>query len=566
VIALVALFACTPGGAGGGASSAPPPTSGTTPPTPPGTTTPPTTPPCATTLEGSASLESQADVDALAGICIVTGDVVIGATGLAAVALPELREIGGALAIDGTEPVVVTLGALETVGAVHVTRGTVTLDAPALTSAGDLLFDRVDALALDVPALAEVDLVRLDSETHLQSWPFAGLTHAGELSLAFEDPAPDLSLPVLAEVTGALSLETGFLVGCGATVVDLPALALAGDLTLGACRLEAHLPALVTLTGNLLVPYATDVDALDLPLLREVHSLAIDFPWERGLERYDFPALEVVHGTLGLWSGISAPVLTAVEGDAVPLATLSFELSNDALFVRTCDQTEISLPSLAAIGGYTAILDDAGAQCPGVAPVAVDLSSLGAVAGGMVLSFFGAADVDLAALTTADTLSVGGGTTWNLPSLVEVTDALTAGDVAFPALATAGDVTVVGDAALPALTTVSGKLFVQYGSPVVSYPSLVSASELQIWSDDTTTVDLPALTAVGPSARFTPYGLTISGAAQVTSVSAPALVLVDGPLALSANPQWCSSAVNALIAGIPTVTGSVTTGGNNDGC
>ncbi len=180
----------------------------------------------------------------------------------------------------------------------------------------------------------------------------------------------------------------------------------------------------------------------------------------------------------------------------------------------------------------------------------------------LAITPFGAADVDLGALTTADYLTLTGGGTWNVPALTSVSTRLTVGDVPLPALTTAVDITVVGDAELPALASVSGFLLIQYGSPQVSYPALTWASELEIMSDATVHVAMPALAAIGPSPKFSPVGLMITGAIALQSVDMPALTTVDGPLTLTDNPQWCNPGASALVNQLTTITGPI----DVDGC
>jgi hypothetical protein len=220
-----------------------------------------------TTLNGSVQILNQADVDALAGVQTITGNLVIGddnqAIALTSITLPDLQAVGGNLdARVAARPLglldEIHLPELETVGGFArafrtVTDEVVTWDAPRLRTIGS--FFEIEATNINLSCVESANLVEILSDAAIDVFTFPRLQTAGS-NLQIKVTAQEIDLPELVstadlELAGMNRLATlsaPKLVDSGIDLRSLPALS---SVTFGA---STHIPFV----------------SLDLPSLHDV--------------------------------------------------------------------------------------------------------------------------------------------------------------------------------------------------------------------------------------------------------------------------------------------------------
>ena len=121
-------------------------------------------PPCRT-VEGAVQIKNSLDAEALADVCIITGELKVSAPDLTALSLPRLVSVGGELSIVGKKAALATLSlpVLQKVaGLVNISGNPklAELSLPALETIGESLsvFSNPAMATLSLPALTTVRL------------------------------------------------------------------------------------------------------------------------------------------------------------------------------------------------------------------------------------------------------------------------------------------------------------------------------------------------------------------------------------------------------------------------
>lgn len=171
---------------------------------------------------GNLTIRSQEDLDLLANIQVVTGDLLIEASPVAGLTLPSLRVVGGVLSLNARDgglrdalaaPVDLTqvsLPALERAGTLeaHGLPALTTLSAPKLARLGTLSVSGNPTLtALALPALREVQYLYGSSNAALTSVSLPELRRAYSFSVTYNDLLTALSAPRLADVEQLFDVE-----------------------------------------------------------------------------------------------------------------------------------------------------------------------------------------------------------------------------------------------------------------------------------------------------------------------------------------------------------------------
>jgi hypothetical protein len=122
---------------------------------------------CNKVFEDDHYIDNTADIDALAGTCEVTGDLVVYTSSLTSLSLPQITEIGGALSVLHNDTLTsFELPNLKSVGDYVTVENNLALtsfDLPALTDVGEGEFDNVSVKYNDV--LVSFDLSSLTRVT-----------------------------------------------------------------------------------------------------------------------------------------------------------------------------------------------------------------------------------------------------------------------------------------------------------------------------------------------------------------------------------------------------------------
>lgn len=352
---------------------------------------------------GDVVVESQADLDALADLSVVHGDVIIcSVIEILTIDLPNLTEVDGNLLIFSNP-------------------GITSISIPALTSVGANGYSQRPWHGLLIDANAVLTGINLDTLRSVDQHVWLGSN----------DALTDFDLPGLVRVSGSITLKatkvtsvTGFgslrTVGSGLTFFDNTALtSIAGFANLSTISndLVVSRSGQDTETESDDGPGNSALTSLSLPLLHVVgRELTIDNAPLLGT--LDLPLLRVVGDELTL-DGTALTDLTGMVGLEIVGTDLTIK-ANAALL-------SASLPALTSIGGFAAIIGNAAMTDIGmplltyigddltirenVTLTGIDLTLLGAIGGN--LSFIGNTGLDCAVATglrDAVTLANIGGT------------------------------------------------------------------------------------------------------------------------------------------------------------
>jgi len=175
-------------------------------------------------VDGTVTIDTAADVDALAGIDRIDGDLVVRARELDAIALPALVEIAGSLQVQYTTRLRgLSLPALTTIG------GDLAVDDNRALAALELPIVRAGAVEiLDNPALGAIALAKLDEtgDLFIQDNPAAitldlsALRSAAQVDVSLQDGLTALVLPELKLIRTGLVMDSN----PALTRAELPAL------------------------------------------------------------------------------------------------------------------------------------------------------------------------------------------------------------------------------------------------------------------------------------------------------------------------------------------------------
>jgi hypothetical protein len=301
---------------------------------------------CDTALVGDYRIDGEDALAALAGIRVITGTLTIDAPALTSVALPELEYLGGGL--DASNVAALTtldLPALRHVG------GKLELRAGALASL-DLssLASVAGALAIVAPALPALRLDALDSvggrvdlEVLASELAFPELREVAD-TLVILRPVESLSFPRLESAGGLALLQPASL-----RRVDAPSLRqVSGRIDLGAFVGESLSFPSLEVAGEIFIAHSDTLVQLSLPALHTVTAL-LTIGDATQLVRLDLPVL----GSAENLTLRELPRLTSVELPA--LRSVTDELN---LWFLTRVQT-LSAPQLSEVGSLSISGDDA---------------------------------------------------------------------------------------------------------------------------------------------------------------------------------------------------------------
>ncbi|XYI02278.1 hypothetical protein ACMHYB_21910 [Sorangium sp. So ce1128] len=304
---------------------------------------------CGASLVGDYAVTDLDDLRALEGIRVITGTLTLLPELATVVSLPDLVYVGGsfevehayalerlelpALAQVGGDLSVIFAPALRSLSLPSLARvgGALGLswvdqltaaELPELAEAGARLEPRLDAIAIQADALAELampSLRRSGGGIHLRGAAlervaFPALIEAGRFELWDSLAVQALEFPVLEAVRGDLIVW-----GIAAAEIALPRLlTVAGDLDVvdaqGAARLS--LPELRGVGGTLLLARCAQLTALELPRLASAPRVIIR---DQGrLTSFSLPALATVEEQVGIWynpslTDFSLPALRQTE-------------------------------------------------------------------------------------------------------------------------------------------------------------------------------------------------------------------------------------------------------------
>ena len=102
------------------------------------------------TVEGSVTIENTLDVQAMANVCVVTGDVIVAANGMTSISLPVLASVAGGVFINNNAALTsISLPALASVGGdvfIEFNAALTSISLPVLASAGSVVIQSNSAL------------------------------------------------------------------------------------------------------------------------------------------------------------------------------------------------------------------------------------------------------------------------------------------------------------------------------------------------------------------------------------------------------------------------------------
>lgn len=462
-----------------------------------------------TVCEGSYSIANPDDLRGISGCGEITGNLLISAPGMTAIALPALTRVAGDLTVTGNTTLVsLDLSALAEVGGWLTIEQLDDLDVSGLVTGGAGIF--VGDVAF--PCLEEVTGALAGGAIDIPRLRTAGGLQASTTAPALETVGwldGDLSLPVLVSVED--TIDDG-----GA--IDAPRLETVGrDVRTSIIRAP-----LLTAVGGELQYW----DGTEVPALERVGRLVLEDP-----AAIDLPALREITGTL------VAGDLPAAYVDPTA-AALDLPALESAGAIRLCLDdwalAELSMPSLQRVTGAADpsypdavfLVGACAAAVPAGAPSMIDLPSLTGIAGGAVR---------LRSAATAPVLS-------RVDGLLDVTAPLSA-----PALVeVTGVLWVAAPLSADALAAVGGLLV---ATRSLSLPALTSADGVRLEGGQVTSVDLTSLLAVAGTSGVPGSGdIVVQDDGVTGALTLPALTSVPGEVVVRRSPWLTGIAAPGLAA------------------
>jgi hypothetical protein len=441
-------------------------------------------------IYGHLTIRNQLDARALAGVRIVTGDLVVDAPGLPALDLTALERVGGDLTITGSAAPTLALTALTQLGGdLTLTDNTTsTIAVPRLATAGRVHIAGNGGASLDLAALATV----------------AELAVAG-------DAATVVALPALTRIDGGLALTGVTIAADGLAAlehlggalhiaaargsVDLPLVTRATDVDITGSELASFRAPRLTSSGRLQVTTSA-IATLDVTALTGVRELAID---GCQLGAVDLAALVAIDGTLR----IDGSHLAALRTPALATLGRALLIRNSRLDVPVValPRWHSADPSELTVAITDNDLTGGSVDLPGLItsryPAGVEILVTGNQLASLSIPQLGFAwrlhvqepltTVDLRAVTIVDTsLVYGHAHVLDLPQLSHV------GELQLHGLATTG-------IRFPALTEISNTLrLVDTVATELALPVLGRAGDLRLERNShLTAVMAPALRQLG---------------------------------------------------------------------
>ena len=467
---------------------------------------------------GTVTLRSKADEALFAGYVAIAGDLVITAQDAAGVRLDRLEHVTGSVTLQGSLGLEasgnLTLPKLTHIGknlrASH-THSVGTLELPLLRTIGGHCELAHGLFELRTPRLEEVngDLRLHDARLLGAQLPalatLGGSLRASRYAAATEGASLELDLPSLRSVGGDLELSAG----PPTTLVARRLVALTGDLDLADLPVGLELPSLATVGGDLRLE-RLDVYLLALDSLTTVGGdLLLTDSGGAGLERLSLPSLATVAGRLSL--------TTLADTEALALDALA-DLGRALTVADNPRLATLSAASLPRLHSDLLVTRNA-------LPLLVDLPSLAAVGGDLLLVANGALDarLGLLAAVTGD-LRV---TTTRITRL------------ALPSLATVGRTLAIFDA--------------DASEGVLAFPSLTAVGgDLQLLRTAyVTTLLAPLLASVGQTTDGFPWGdLRLELNPHLATLDFSALTTVVGALTVVGNPALAAEVTDAAFGAL----------------
>ncbi|WP_437498461.1 DUF7151 family protein [Sorangium sp. So ce1099] len=422
---------------------------------------------CGASLVGDHAVTDLDDLQALEGIRVITGTLTLAPELATVVSLPDLAYVGGSLDVEhayvlerlelpalahvGGDLSMLFVPALRSLslpslarvgGALGLSqvRQLAAVELPALTEVGARLEPRLDAVAIQADALAELampSLRRSGGGIHLRGAAlervaFPALMEVGRFELWDSLAVQALELPVLQEVRGDLIVW-----GIAAAEIALPRLlTVAGDLDVVDAQAAARLslPELRGVGGTLVLARCAQLTDLELPRLASAPRFILRD--QARLTSFSLPALATVKEQVGIWynpslTDFSLPALRQTEWLSLSgnprLAGLGglAQLESVSLLMTVEDNLALAdlsgLAALSVLGGYLEISGNHAMTRVGLARLeraeVIDIGRVG-ISGNDRLEV-----VDMPALRRVDGLGIS----WNdrltdlsLPSLARI--------------------------------------------------------------------------------------------------------------------------------------------------
>lgn len=328
--------------------------------------------PCGRTIAGDVEIASAADLEELADVCVIEGDLVITNATVTVVDLPLLREVGGNLLVDAN-------AALAELRLPVIERVATHYEWTCGGGNGFVLRDNVSLTLVVVPRLRDVDCSFIvESNASLETLRLPALErvqveepdnsdpHTANLLVLNNAVLSVLDLPVLREVKASLRVESN----PALTVLSLPALERVGyffwDPTWGtltvsdnAALTTVHLPVLGDAWG-------ADLSILANPALTQVvmplaEPRSIEVISNASLTVLGFPAA----GSLVSLNVEENPLLTDLDLSALSRIGgweySGWENEEDAVASRISHNAalaELALPALSFLGGELFVFEN----------------------------------------------------------------------------------------------------------------------------------------------------------------------------------------------------------------
>jgi hypothetical protein len=303
-------------------------------------------------VTGSVSIWNQGDVDALAGVKFISGDLVLEADSITALTFPDLESVGGAIRLGQANDVsVLTFTKLATVGSIESgdVAGIETVELPALTKVDasiDLLVTRRASFPL-LSAAGSFRVVVENTEGTLGSVLAPELLASSSVRVRIANSPVAIDFAKLNEVTAeeeetySHALEIAVPSDADYTLPQLT--------TAASARFVGHLasfPKLTRVSGSFKVGSATS----SLPELTHIDGTLV---LEQGAVSFAGPKLVSIGGLLAATASngsgqslttLSLPELTTVDSSACTGSTYYCQIQ-----IRNTPLTALVLPKLATL-------------------------------------------------------------------------------------------------------------------------------------------------------------------------------------------------------------------------